>query len=142
MTQLQPPNRTDGCRGTLVLNMQPTILEIILGAIGMILAIWMFIEAKPFHGGEPISSVHAARNSVNAYQLDVGAYPLSLEGLVISESNAPGWQGPYMSAKLLPNRWGHRLIYDVSVSGYRISDLGKDERLGGVGANRDIVVDG
>lgn len=83
--------------------------------------------------------------ALEVYQIDVGAYPTSdqgLDALLRAPPDAPGWAGPYLTRESLPaDPWGRPYLYsyDAAADRFRIACLGADGREGGDGPNRDIT---
>jgi general secretion pathway protein G len=48
---------------------------------------------------------------IEAYQLDTGHLPASLNSLLVSDS--PGWNGPYAKAPDRADPWGNPIVYEV-----------------------------
>ncbi len=82
--------------------------------------------------------------SLDGFNLDVGRYPTTQEGLqalIQPPSGAAGWHGPYLKKNVVPkDPWGSEYIY-VSPGqhgAYDITSLGADKQPGGEGENKDI----
>lgn len=76
---------------------------------------------------------------VQAYMLDNGVPPKSLEDLVNKPSNASAWNGPYAKATDLTDPFGHAYGYLTpgNHGKYDIIFFGGDGKPGGTGINRD-----
>ena len=90
------------------------------------------------------------RLALDAYRLDVGAYPSSSQGLsvlVTPPTNGEAWFGPYMDDSTLPqDPWGNEFVYQEpkrDAAGRQLSpvilSLGSDGTLGGEGDASDIT---
>lgn len=78
------------------------------------------------------------------YQLDVGEYPSSSEGIELlwSAGNKPGWNGPYIrQERQLQDPWGNAFVYRVpgTNGSYDLISLGADNKEGGDGEDADIT---
>ena len=88
------------------------------------------------------------RNALDMFQLDVGRYPTSEEGLQALRqppSAAARWAGPYLRDEIPLDPWGHPYVYRSPGEGganYDLGSYGADGRSGGDGNNADIVVSG
>ena len=97
------------------------------------------------------SKVKAARIQIQSFSsaldllfLDTGRYPSSADGLVAlvkPTSSLPGWNGPYLKGRNLPNDpWGKPYVYrsPAERSAYEIVSYGADGQEGGTGTAADI----
>lgn len=88
------------------------------------------------------------RNALDMFQLDVGRYPSTEEGLQSLRqrpSSAPRWSGPYLRDEVPLDPWGHGYVYQspgASGGAYDLGTYGADGRSGGDGNNADVVVSG
>jgi general secretion pathway protein G len=88
------------------------------------------------------------RNALDMFQLDVGRYPTSEEGLQALRqppASAARWSGPYLRDEIPLDPWGHPYVYRSPGEGganYDLGSYGADGRSGGDGNNADIVVSG
>lgn len=102
------------------------------------------------------ANVTAARTQIetfavalDAYRLDVGAYPTTEEGLAALRaqplSGIPhvGWRGPYLRKPVPMDPWGRPYVYIApgvhSPDSYDLYTLGRDGKPGGEGENADIT---
>jgi general secretion pathway protein G len=79
---------------------------------------------------------------IDSYQLDVGAYPETLDALVTAPANASGWLGPYAKADELKDPWQRAIEYRQPGEGdkpYQLTSLGADGKAGGEGVKADII---
>lgn len=78
--------------------------------------------------------------AVQAYILDNGSPPQSLNDLVTRPGNAANWSGPYAKATDLKDPFGHPYTYKVpgEHGEYDVIFLGKDGQVGGDGLNKDV----
>ena len=81
-------------------------------------------------------------SAVDLYYLSTGLYPTDEQGLgalVEAPPGQAGWSGPYIQNRsALTDPWGHPYAYAVTVSGYKITSLGRDGKVGGDGEDADI----
>lgn len=78
------------------------------------------------------------------YRLDNGRYPTTEEGLgalIARPSNAPRWEGPYLSKTVPQDPWGRPYVYRSPGERSEIDlySLGKDGSPGGAGENADVT---
>lgn len=84
--------------------------------------------------------------ALDAFQLHVGRYPTSQEGLAAlweRPASAPStWRGPYLRRAVPVDPWGHAYVYEGPGSPgemtYRVTSLGADGKRGGDGEAGDI----
>lgn len=118
-----------------------TLIELLL--VLVILGILAAIVVPKFAGRTEQARVAAAttqiasfRTSLDAFEVDTGAYPKGSEGLldlVQAPREATGWKGPYMNEIPL-DPWQHPYVYVCpgrnNQSGYDLYSLGPDGREG------------
>jgi len=119
------------------------IVMIILGLLAALVAPKMFQKV----GGAKLKAAKAQigmlGTALDAYRLDVGAYPSTQEGLDVLRKN-PGrdtWDGPYLSKDIPPDPWGKPYAYRSpgEHGDYDLYSLGADGQEGGEGENADVV---
>lgn len=74
--------------------------------------------------------------AIDAFEIDNGFYPQSLEDLIVQPPNAPNWRGPYLKKSTIPrDPWGNEYIYQYpgryNPDGYDLMSMGPDGRVGG-----------
>ncbi len=121
-----------------------SILELLL--VLVILAVLSAIVGVRFAGQSGKAKVTAAntqlrdfKTALGAYELQVGAYPTTQQGLLslIEEPNdAAGWSGPYLEADVVPkdqwgNDWQYRYPGTHNTEGFDLFSHGPDGRAGG-----------
>ncbi len=83
--------------------------------------------------------------SLDLFNLEVGRYPSSQEGLealVTQPSGVSSWNGPYLRKKTVPkDPWGFAYLYNYpgENGAYDLYSLGADNAQGGEGENRDVL---
>jgi len=122
-----------------------TILELLL--VLAILAVLAGIVASRFSGQSQAAKVKAAKTqlsainlSLNRFEIDLGRYPTSSEGLrVLIEKPSDGakaWGGPYLDSNAVPpdqwgNAWNYRQPGQHRTDSYDLWSNGPDGREGG-----------
>jgi len=80
--------------------------------------------------------------ALDAYRLDVGAYPSTDQGLsaLTNDPGSPGWDGPYLSKGLPTDPWNNPYVYAQpgELGEYDVISLGADGKPGGEDENADI----
>lgn len=81
------------------------------------------------------------KSALGQYEIDSGAYPGSLQDLIVQPGNARNWHGPYFDPPKLPvDPWGNPYIYVFpgkhNQGSYDLSSMGPD---GKEGTDDDIM---
>ena len=88
-----------------------------------------------------VQSIAAA---LELFQGDNGRYPTQQEGLtalLVHPAGLENWNGPYLHSKdQLKDPWGNPYRYTVNGQAVSVGSLGADNKEGGEGANKDILV--
>jgi general secretion pathway protein G len=117
-----------------------TIIGLIMGLIGPRVLNYLS-ESKVKAAKIQMQSFASA---LDLFDLDVGRYPSSAEGLAALVRRAPGvaaWNGPYLKGGVVPNDpWGNPYIYRApgEHNPFNIVSLGSDGQEGGTGTAADI----
>jgi general secretion pathway protein G len=124
------------------------VVLVIIGLLATLVApnfIGQSEKAKPKAARVQVENL---RNALDMFQLDVGRYPTSEEGLQALRqrpNSAPRWAGPYLRDDLPNDPWGRPYVYRSPGEGggnYDIGSYGADGRSGGDENNADIVISG
>ena len=125
-----------------------TLIELLL--VLVILAALAAIVTPKFTKRSEQARVTAARTQISqfevaldAFEIDVGRYPSSSEGLralVEQPSNAEGWQEAYLKRDVPRDPWDNEYVYkypgQYNENGYDLYSYGPDGKQGG---DDDIV---
>lgn len=83
------------------------------------------------------SDISTIENQINAFEIDVGRFPSSEEGLsalVAAPSNVTSWKGPYLQRGLPKDPWGNDYVYKFpgtnNANGFDLYSFGPDGREG------------
>ena len=130
-----------------------TLLELLV--VLVIIGLLATMVAPNFIGQSEKAKPKAARvqlenlrNALDMFQLDVGRYPTTEEGLQALRqrpSNVQRWSGPYLRDEVPLDPWGRGYVYRVpgeNGANYDLGSYGADGRSGGDGNNADIVISG
>ncbi|QOY63120.1 type II secretion system protein GspG [Lysobacter sp. H21R4] len=125
-----------------------SLIEIII-VIVLIGAVLTFVGSRVLGGADRAkanlakSQVMTLGQKVEAFQMDTGRLPTTLDELVTAPGNAAGWLGPYAKPAELNDPWGHRVEYRTpGESGpFDLVVLGKDGKVGGTSVDSDIHYD-
>ena len=121
-----------------------TLIEMIavLVLIGIVMTIVGGKVMQNFQSGEykaGVAGVHSLEMKVQAYMLDNGSPPQSLNDLVTRPGNAQNWNGPYAKEGDLKDPFQHPYFYKAPGEhvDFDIVFYGKDGQPGGDGMNKD-----
>ena len=121
-----------------------TLIEMIavLVLIGIVMTIVGGKVMQNFQNGEykaGVAGVHSLEMKVQAYMLDNGSPPQSLNDLVARPGNATNWNGPYAKDSDLKDPFQHPYQYKApgDHGDFDIVFFGKDGQPGGDGLNKD-----
>ena len=111
------------------------LIGIVMGIVGNY-AFQRFNQGK-YNAGK--AAVHSMEMKVQAYILDNGGTPATLNDLVTRPGNAGNWNGPYAKPGDLNDTFGHPFQYKApgDHGDFDIIFLGKDGAPGGDGLNKD-----
>ena len=130
-TKRRPPRRQRARRGF-------TLMEVLL--VLAILVILGTLVVANFSGIFAASKIKAAKaqfsaleTQIDIYQLDIGAYPTSQQGLQALRLAPPDlpdptkWVGPYAKKDIPPDPWTNPYYYEqLSPTQYRVYSAGPD----------------
>lgn len=93
-----------------------TLIEVLL--VVVIIGILVGVAVPRLGGRVRQSQVAAARagienisTALRLYELDMGAFPSSLQGLVQNPGSAGTWRGPYLEKGMPKDPWGNDYVY-------------------------------
>ncbi|MGA9335974.1 MAG: type II secretion system major pseudopilin GspG [Rudaea sp.] len=122
-----------------------TLIEMIavLVLIGIVMTIVGGKVMQNFQNGEykaGVAGVHSVEMKVQAYMLDNGSPPQSLNDLITRPGTASNWNGPYAKESDLKDPFQHPFQYKApgEHGDFDIVFLGKDGQPGGEGLNKDF----
>ena len=121
-----------------------TLIEMIavLVLIGVVMAIVGGRVMQNFQSGQykaGVAGVKSLEMKVQAYNLDNGSNPQSLNDLVNRPGSVANWNGPYAKPADIKDPFGHPFMYKApgDHGDFDIVFLGKDGAPGGDGLNKD-----
>ncbi len=121
-----------------------TLIEMIavLVLIGIVMTIVGGKVMQNFQNGEykaGVAGVHSLEMKVQAFMLDNGSAPASLNDLVARPGNAANWNGPYAKEADLKDPFQHPYFYKApgDHGDFDIIFYGKDGQPGCDGLNKD-----
>ena len=79
------------------------------------------------------ADISSIKTALDAFEVDNGFYPKSLQDLVTAPSNAKNWHGPYLE-KVPQDPWGNNYVYYVpgkhNPSAFDLLSIGPDAKEG------------
>jgi len=118
-----------------------TLIELLIVLI--ILGLLASLVAPRLFGHVDTSKIKTAQlqmelisTGLDAFRLDTGSYPASLDELRSSKAN--NWQGPYLSKKIPMDPWGNSYVYR-NEKPYVLMSYGKDGSPGGEDLDADVI---
>jgi general secretion pathway protein G len=134
-----PGKRMGGASGRGFTLLEMLAVIVLLGIVGVIVArsVTGRVDTGKWDAGK--IGVTKLDQDVQAYALDNGSPPKSLQDLISKPLNAPSWNGPYAKPADLNDPFGHPYGYDYpgKHGQYDIIFYGRDGKPGGEGIDRD-----
>lgn len=120
-----------------------TLIEIlvvmaIIGMLAVMVAPNVFRQQAGAQRDAAMSQISALEAALDAYRLDVGSYPDSLEGLVENIDDRASWNGPYLRRDLPLDPWGNSYVYEADGREFTLISYGADGEQGGTDDDADI----
>ena len=120
-----------------------TIIELlivmaILGMLAVMVAPNLFNQADSARRDAVLSQISSLGSALDAYRLDMGQYPDTLDGLMRNNSGRASWNGPYLRGEVPKDPWGTDYVYNTDGRTFSLKSYGADGREGGEGNDADI----
>jgi general secretion pathway protein G len=113
------------------------LVLVILGVLAGIVVPRFGGQTKRARETAATTQISSFKTALNAYEVDMGAYPKGKDGLrelVSAPRNAKNWRGPYMET-LPKDPWGNDYIYECpgkhNPNSFDLMSMGEDGRVGG-----------
>jgi general secretion pathway protein G len=58
------------------------------------------------------TQINAVESALDAFEVDNGFYPKSLDYLFAAPTNSPNWKGPYLPKSIPNDPWGNPYVYE------------------------------
>ena len=120
------------------------VVLVIIGLLGGLVGPRLFTQVDSSKVEIAQTQIRMLKTALQAYRLDVGAYPSAeggLNSLVSRPVNTPIWRGPYLEEMLPLDPWGNPFVYAPTAGnfqGFALYSLGADGKEGGEDINEDI----
>lgn len=128
--------------------MEMMVVLAIIGTLAMLVASNILRNVGDANVTAARSQIETLAVALDAYRLDVGAYPTTEEGLTAlrvapTGAEARGWRGPYLRKSVPLDPWGHPYVYVSpgarNPDSYDLYTPGRDGAPGGTGEDADIT---
>lgn len=125
------------------------VVIIVLGLLAAIVAPQILGRVSDARTTAAQTQVELFGTALDSYRLDNGSYPTTEQGLVALRerpTRAPlptNWRGPYLRKDVPLDPWGKPYLYrspgERNTTGYDLSSLGRDGKVGGEGEDKDVI---
>ena len=120
-----------------------TLIEIlvvmaIIGMLAVMVAPNLFRQQAGAQRDAALTQIAALETALDAYRLDVGQYPETLQGLIENDSDRAAWNGPYLRRDLPQDPWGNDYVYESEGRSFTLISYGPDGERGGEDDDADI----
>ncbi len=123
------------------------VVMVILVLLAGVVTIVVVKRVEEARYAKAVSDIESIGNALDQFYLHTGRYPSTDEGLealrIKPQSDASGWNGPYVKKSIPADPWGREYIYECpgnnNADSYDLSSMGHDGREGGSGADADIT---
>jgi len=136
--------RWSGERGLTLLEL--LIVISILGLLAVLASVQLGGYLKRAKHDTAELQLNELGTALELFQLDVGRYPTTQEGLealLVPPASASGWRGPYLKKEAaIRDPWGNVFQYSQRSEppGYALGSFGADGAPGGDGENEDLAI--
>ncbi|WP_202799860.1 type II secretion system major pseudopilin GspG [Vibrio campbellii] len=115
------------------------IVMVIIGLLASLVAPTMFSKVDSSKVKTARAQMQMLATSLDAYRLDLGRYPDSLDEL--RASSKPNWDGPYLPKSVPMDPWGNPYVYKYpnELKEFDLSSYGSDGKEGGTGDAADVT---
>jgi general secretion pathway protein G len=125
------------------------VVIIVLGLLAAIVAPQILGRVSDARTTAAQTQVELFGTALDSYRLDNGSYPTTEQGLAALRerpTRAPvptNWRGPYLRKDVPLDPWGKPYIYrspgERNATGYDLSSLGRDGKVGGEAEDKDVI---
>lgn len=125
------------------------VVIIVLGLLAGLVAPQIFGRVGEAKGTTATTQMSLIGTALDNYRLDNGVYPSTAQGLAALRERpslppaATNWKGPYLRKDVPLDPWGRPYLYASpgtrNTSGYDLSTLGRDGKVGGSGEDADLT---
>jgi general secretion pathway protein G len=124
------------------------VVVVVIALLATIVAPNLFRNVDDARVATAKAQIESLATALDAYRLDNGRYPTTGQGLEAlwqkpTVDPPANWRAPYVRKAIPQDPWGRAYVYrspgTESATGYDLSSLGADGRVGGTGENADIT---
>lgn len=137
------PFKAVGARGFTLLEL--LVVLVILGLLASLVGPQVLKQLGSSKTKTAVLQIEELSSALDLYRLEVGGYPKSSKGLralIEKPSDAPNWNGPYLTKKVIrKDPWGfeYHYVFPGENGEFDLFSLGADDQQGGEGENQDVV---
>ena len=120
--------------------MEMLLVITIIGILAALVVPKMMGRSEQARQAAARADLAAIKTALDAYEVDNGSYPKSIQDLIQQPRESKNWHGPYLE-KIPQDPWGNEYKYvsPAQSAPYEIISLGADGKEGGEGPNKDIA---
>lgn len=127
----QNPKRNGRRRGFTLVEMLLVIT--IIGILAALVVPKMMGRSEQARQAAARADLAAIKTALDAYEVDNGSYPKSIQDLIQQPRESKNWHGPYLE-KIPQDPWGNEYTYTMparrNASGYDLTSIGPDSKEG------------
>ncbi|MGP8022322.1 MAG: type II secretion system major pseudopilin GspG [Limisphaerales bacterium] len=127
-----PKSELRNCRRAFTL-VEMLLVITIIGILAALVIPKMVGRSEQARQAAAHADLSSVKTALDAYEVDNGFYPKSLQDLIQQPSNARNWHGPYLD-NLPVDPWGNPYIYAYpgrhNPNGFDLSSVGPDGKAG------------
>ncbi|MGA9777243.1 MAG: type II secretion system major pseudopilin GspG [Verrucomicrobiia bacterium] len=127
-----PKSELRNCRRAFTL-VEMLLVITIIGILAALVIPMMVGRSEQARQAAAHADLSSVKTALDAYEVDNGFYPKSLQDLIQQPSNARNWHGPYLD-NLPVDPWGNPYIYAYpgrhNPNGFDLSSVGPDGKAG------------
>lgn len=120
------------------------VVVVIIGLLASLVAPRLFGQIGKSKVGVTRAQIDALSQALERYQIDVGSYPTTeqgLQALVTRPDSGDKWHGPYLTKAVPPDPWDRPYHYKApgDHGDFDLYSYGADGQAGGSGENADVT---
>ena len=87
------------------------LVVIIIGILAAVVLPRFVGRTEQARKSAALTQVESIGLALDAFELDNGHFPATLDELMVNSANLPNWHGPYMKKEIPLDPWGHPYSY-------------------------------
>ena len=130
--QIQPLIQTSKLRHAFTL-VEMLLVVTIIGILAALVIPKIVGRSEQARATAAHADISSIKTALDAFEVDNGFYPKSIQDLVTAPSNAKNWHGPYLE-KVPQDPWGNNYVYYFpgkhNPSSFDLLSIGQDAKEG------------